>query len=119
MDEPAKQPRQLKNAESFRERALKASEARENPKQSLPRLKRASSNKTLGSVVKVIRRIGQLIIPKYLRTSFDELRKVTWPGFKQSRRLTYAVLIFAAVFGASVAVVDWGLTKLFRVILLK
>jgi preprotein translocase SecE subunit len=49
----------------------------------------------------------------------QELRLVTWPNWKQSRQLTFAVLVFAVIFGAAIAVVDYGLDKVFRNILLK
>ena len=63
--------------------------------------------------------IGLLVVPRYIRSSIKELKDVTWPGRKESRDLTIAVLIFAIVFGASIALVDFGLDKLFKLIFLK
>ena len=63
--------------------------------------------------------IGLVIYPKYIRNSFKELKDVTWPKFGDSLKLTYAVIIFAVIFGAAVALVDLGLGKIFKVILLK
>ncbi|HEY1644777.1 MAG TPA: preprotein translocase subunit SecE [Candidatus Saccharimonadales bacterium] len=125
------QKRRLKNPETFRERAIKAADAKASPK-----VKRSSKFKSpfkpvgagyrklkdvkqLGPVFKVLRFIGRIIVPKYFRTSYEELKKVTWPSFKQSRKLTYAVLVFAIVFGATIALVDWGLGKIFKHLLLK
>lgn len=59
------------------------------------------------------------IIPKYFRDSWAELKLVTWPGRKETWRLTFAVFVFAIVFGVLVAIVDKGLDTLFRDIILE
>ena len=43
---------------------------------------------------------------------------VTWPSGKQTRALTFAVIVFSIVFGALVALVDFGLDKLFKKVIL-
>jgi preprotein translocase SecE subunit len=63
--------------------------------------------------------LGKILVPPYIRNSWKELKQVTWPNWKQSRQLTFAVLVFAVIFGAAVAIVDFGLDKLFKHILLK
>jgi preprotein translocase SecE subunit len=68
---------------------------------------------------KPLRIIGLVIFPVYFRRSWQELKLVTWPGFKQSLRLTWAVLLFAIIFGTAVALVDYGLDAVFKRILLK
>ncbi len=134
-DQKAK--RIVKNPETFRERAVKASEADDKPSR-LSRLKQAggkvtrpvtkpvatASSKFIGlKPVKLLRKplrlIGKIIFPVYFRNSWVELKQVTWPTIKQSRQLTSAVLVFAVIFGAIVAVVDYGLDKIFRNVLLK
>jgi preprotein translocase subunit SecE len=128
--QPQKTKRQVKNPETFRERALKATETSDKPK-TTARLKQAGSKATnpvfkpIGVsarkffAFKPVRLIGKVILPVYLRRSWHELRLVTWPSWKESRRLTFAVLVFAIIFGASIALVDYGLDKIFRNILLK
>ncbi len=136
-DQPNRKKRQVKNPETFRERAAKAVELADKPKLKSP-LKRVSSA-TVGRIAKPIgsslskasktkparklsrpaRLIGKVLLPTYLRNSWQELKLVTWPNWNESRRLTYAVLIFAVIFGASIALVDYGLDKLFKSILLK
>lgn len=64
-------------------------------------------------------KVGRFIVPKYFRNSFAELRQVTWPDRMQTVRLTFAVIAFATVFGIAIALVDYGLDKLFRELLLK
>jgi preprotein translocase SecE subunit len=63
--------------------------------------------------------LGLILFASYFRGSFRELRLVTWPGRRESLRLTSAVLVFAIVFGAIVAGVDFGLDKLFKELVLK
>lgn len=136
MADTAKNKRRVKNPETFRERATKAAAQAEKPAQP-SRLRRAASItatplrpvsragkrvasvKPLRPVGKLLHWVGLVIWPRYFRNSWQELRTVTWPSWKESRRLTYAVLAFAVVFGGAIALVDWGLDKVFKDILLK
>ncbi len=68
---------------------------------------------------RLVKLLGLILVPRYIRNSFQELKGVTWPSFKESMRLTYAVIIFAVVFGVSIALVDFGLGKVFKTLLLK
>jgi preprotein translocase SecE subunit len=68
---------------------------------------------------RIFRWIGYVLLPPYFRNSWRELRKVEWPGRRQSWQLTGAVIIFAVIFGGIVAGVDFGLDKAFKEILLK
>jgi preprotein translocase SecE subunit len=130
-DKPAEPKRRVKNPETFRERALKASADEGIPKKR--RLRQASSKVTspvarAGSSIlatkpaQVMRKpasmVGKVVVPPYLRNSWQELRLVNWPSWRQSRKLTVAVLIFAIVFGLVIAGVDWVVDKIFRNILL-
>jgi preprotein translocase SecE subunit len=133
----AKQKRLVKNPETFRERAVKASTDGDQAKRST-RVKTAVSgainpvSKPVGQAARnivsfkplrplfvIFRLLGKILFLPYFRNSWRELRQVTWPSWRISRRLTYAVLIFAIIFGALIASVDLGLDKLFRNILLK
>ncbi len=69
--------------------------------------------------LRAIRFIGRMLGFGYIRDSAQELRNVTWPTFRESMRLTGAVILFSVIFGALIAVVDYGLDKVFRQILLK
>jgi preprotein translocase SecE subunit len=68
---------------------------------------------------KPVRFIGRILGLGYLRGSWQELKQVTWPTKRDGRRLTTAVIIFSVIFGAMIALVDFGLDKLFKQILLK
>ncbi len=59
------------------------------------------------------------LLPSYFRESWQELRRVTWPGRKETLKLTLAVFIFAIVFGVAISLTDYGLDKLFRKVLLR
>lgn len=65
-------------------------------------------------------RIGRLlnkrgrIVPRYFRDAWQEIRKTTWPGRRETIRLTIAVFIFSAVFAVIVAALDFVLDKIFR-----
>jgi preprotein translocase SecE subunit len=69
--------------------------------------------------LRAVRFIGRILGLGYFRRSWQELKHVTWPTRREGRRLTTAVIIFSIVFGALIAVVDYGLDKLFRQVLLK
>jgi preprotein translocase SecE subunit len=118
--------RRVKNPETFRERAIKATVADDKPRRgSKVRSTTAKPFKVTGRGLNKIfnrqpfRFIGKIIVPSYFRNSFKELKLVEWPGWKLSRQLTFAVLAFAVVFGGAIALVDLGLDKVFRNILLK
>jgi preprotein translocase subunit SecE len=63
--------------------------------------------------------IGHLLWPAYFRNSWKELKQVTWPTRRESAQLTTAVIIFATIFGVMIAIVDFGLDRLFKQVLLK
>lgn len=129
--------RRVKDPETFRERALKATGSSDKP-QSGHRAGRfirrlfssifAPIGRGLGFIFyrqpflilrRPLRLLGKILLLPYLKNSWQELRQVTWPSWQQSRQLTIAVILFAAVFGAAIAGVDWGLDKIFKHILLK
>jgi preprotein translocase SecE subunit len=127
---PKPKKRLVKNPETFRERAVKASEEVDKPtRTAAPKRIIGSVFKGIGKVLKkvfgpifrlrIFRIIGKILFPEYFRSSWRELKLVKWPNWKQSRQLTFAVLVFAIIFGITVAIVDYGLDKLFRDILLK
>lgn len=66
-----------------------------------------------------VRFLGKITGVSYVRSSWKELKQVTWPTRREGLRLTSAVIIFSVIFGALIAIVDYGLDKLFRQVLLK
>jgi preprotein translocase SecE subunit len=128
MAEDSSKPKRrlVKKVETVREKAEKATETNSKPR----RLRKTTSRigapfrfvgrglKRLGRF-KPFRIIGLILVPPYFRNSWKELRQVTWPKFRESLRLTSAVIVFAVVFGAVVALLDAVLDKLFKEVLLK
>ena len=131
-DKNNKKVRRVKKVESVRQRAEKAGVDKK------PR----RITKTAGSVAKPLvaaHRFGQKeyylplpqnkagsflnkkrkIFPRFFINAWRELKGVSWPSARETFRLTIAVLMFAIVFGIMIAVVDYGLDKAFKQLLLK
>jgi preprotein translocase SecE subunit len=125
----SKAPRRIRKVETIREKVEKGGAPENAPQKRRPiraffRLI-GKPFRPIGRFVKwlgryrIMRIIGYIIVWPYFRNSWGELKQVTWPTKKESRRLTLAVIIFAIVFGTLVAAVDYGLDKIFKRILLK
>ena len=125
-NKPAKK-RQLKPAVSVRQRAESASAPKASKQRRLRtasarltgRLHRSDDQKVTESSGKRPGRLVRWLIPKYFREAWHELRKVTWPGRKETAKLTFAVFMFAAFFMLFITTVDFILDKLFKQLILK
>jgi preprotein translocase SecE subunit len=119
-EKPASKKRRIKNPETFRERLQKDAEAGEKNsassriKQTGGKLSKSAAPAKRGAGRVFNSKPFRIIIPKYFRSSWQELKLVTWPSWNEGRRLTSAVLIFAIIFGATIAGVDWVLDKFFH-----
>jgi preprotein translocase SecE subunit len=58
--------------------------------------------------------IAAVLLLKFIRESWAEIRQVKWPTARETVRLTMAVFIFSIIFGAIIAVTDFGLDKIFK-----
>lgn len=58
------------------------------------------------------------LTPRYFREAWKELKNVTWPGRSETWRLVFAVFIFSIVLGLFIAVLDYGLERLLREVIL-
>lgn len=133
MAEDTTKKRRLKKVESVRERASKTSS------ESAPRRISNTASKA-GRPIKVAVQLGRKeyhplkmpdnkvgrflnrrarLTPRFLRESWSEVRQVTWPTARETVKLTTAVFLFAIIFGTVIAIVDYGLDKLFRSVILK
>lgn len=54
------------------------------------------------------------LTPRYFIDAFKEMRLVEWPNKRTTIRLTVAVFVFALFFGLVIALVDFGLDKVFK-----
>jgi preprotein translocase SecE subunit len=121
--------RMVKKAQTVRQKAENSQKQTDKPKkQGVIRLTGrfiAAPFRFIGRQVaklgrfKVFRVIGRILWPTYFRNSFKELKQVTWPDRRQSWQLTSAVIIFAVIFGVMISIVDYGLDKVFKQVLLK
>lgn len=116
-DQAPKKRRILTKSETVREKVAKTAEQEAKPR----RLRKTTSHATapLRVAGRGLGKISRYTVPPYFRNSWRELRQVTWPKGKESIQLTFAVILFAAVFGALIFGVDTGLDKVFKEVLLK
>ena len=54
---------------------------------------------------------------RYVEACRAELRKVTWPTWKETRKATLAVLGFVAIMAVILGLIDLGLSSLIKAIL--
>lgn len=130
---PKAKPRIRKTAPTVREKAQAAQSKAESAKpKRIRRIAKATAKpfrvvkvpsnpvtRFLGRIGRIIRKVLGWLVPRYFVNSWREVRLVTWPGRKETWRLTLAVVIFAIVFGAMVAGVDKVIDVLFRKLVLK
>ncbi len=120
-------PKKSQSSKTVREISTGVSKSRKIPKIRVPkRIK--SSKKFFGKSYHLPlpdNRAGNIlskrvrIFPKYLKNSIAELRMVEWPNRKLTINLSFAVMIFAIVFGLYVSILDFGLDKIFKEVILK
>lgn len=125
-----KSRRKLRPAQTIREKSLAANEVKPlKPKQRsivtrkiASLFKETSTNlsryKSFKLLVKVLKFVGRILVPAYIRGSLAEIKLVTWPSRRETRRLTLAVIGFAVVFGIVVSSLDYGFGRLFKIIIL-
>ena len=125
-----KSKRKLRPAQTIREKSQAANEVKspKPKKRSILARKIAapfkktsaylSRYKSFKLLSKVLKFIGRIIVPTYIRGSFAEIKLVSWPSRRETRRLTLAVIGFAVVFGVVVASLDYGFGRLFKIIIL-
>lgn len=131
MAEPAKRKPRIRKTETVRERNQRAAtkrdvKANKQPKGRLRKLLGAIA-RPLRTPAKIIswpfrtrpmrfigRILGRIFWPKYFRNSWQELRLVTWPSRSETWKLTFAVIIFAVLFGLAAAGMDWVFDKVIQ-----
>ncbi|HET7528877.1 MAG TPA: preprotein translocase subunit SecE [Candidatus Saccharimonadales bacterium] len=128
-----KGPRVRKSAPTVRERVEEASARQSEPRKSRAktaaakaaspvrklRLTDRAAIKKIAPPFRFLKKILKWLVPRYFVNSWREIRQVQWPNRRETWRLTLAVFIFAAVFGALVAGVDKGLDEVFKKVVLK
>ena len=128
----SKAPRKRKSPTTVREHAEKQAEKRVvKPKKLRGKIHRPLSvlrqagakefNPVKAPEKKGVRHLNKRVrfVPKFVRESWAELKKVTWPTKSVAWRLTLAVFIFATVFTIFIQVVDYGFNKVVKEIILR
>ena len=64
-----------------------------------------------------VKKQGSNAIQRYIRETSGELRKVTWPTWPESRRLTLLVLLVMVIVGIFLAGVDFVAVNLMNLVL--
>ena len=129
MAEAAKPKRRIvKKAETIREKTEKLSQPKPQKKNGILRLTLryiSAPFRWVGRQLaklgrfKLLRIVGKILWPAYFRNSWKELRQVTWPTRRETWQLTLAVIIFSIIFGVLVAIVDFGLDRAFKQLIIK
>lgn len=60
------------------------------------------------------RGLASILLLRFFREAWGELRQVQWPTARETVRLTSAVFIFSIAFGLIIAITDFGLDKIFK-----
>lgn len=129
----AKKKRVIRKPETVREKATKKTDATPKPR----RLHKAAGavKRPIGAARTIGRKeyhpiklpdnkVGRFLTssrrftPRFFRDAWAELKQVTWPDRKETAKLTVAVFIFAITLSLLIGVVDFGLDKLFRELLI-
>jgi len=135
MADTPKKKRQLKKTETVRERAVRTGGQPVKERRLKKTVRKAGTPfKAIGRMLaKIFKPFAFLLIPfktkparfvgrvlssillfKFFREAWAELRMVRWPNARETVRLTMAVFIFSIMFGVLVAITDYGLDKIFR-----
>lgn len=62
--------------------------------------------------------LKKILLVDYFKGSWEEIKLVVWPNNKTTWRLTFAVILFAIIFGLVIAGLDWVFERVFREIIL-
>jgi len=137
--EKQKKRRVIKKSKTVREKREKAADAK--PKQRRVRQAADKANRPIKAtgrgVAKAARPFGFALKPfrtrpgrlvgkvlykvlfiGYFVNSWRELRQVEWPNRRETLKLTLAVFVFAISFALMIAILDFGLDKVFKQLLI-
>lgn len=84
-----------------------------------PKIPQNRAFKFIGKLFKPVLWVLNKLLPRYFINAWREVRQVTWPSRRETWRLTFAVFVFATIFGAIAYGVDKGLDDVFKKFVLK
>lgn len=130
-DTPKNSDSGKKSKASLRERNKKAAESKDKPKRmrkAATQAKRpvSGASKALTTEFHILPQgsgegfftKSRNVTPQYFVDSLAELKHVTWPGRKETWKLVFAVFVFALIMGGFIAILDFGLERVFRNVIL-
>lgn len=82
-------------------------------------LKKSDKNRNTEKPLKEIFLLARpfVAIGRYLRDSWREIRQVRWPGRKLTWKMTFAVLVYCAIFILFIVLLDTFFTFIFNLLL--
>jgi preprotein translocase SecE subunit len=130
-----KPAKRVRKKQTLRERNDKAADAKSKPERRARRAARStvSRGKKVGGVLTTELHLtnrkennddhgffskSRSLTPRYVANSWNEVRQVKWTGFKETWKLVFAVFVFSVIVGGFIALLDFGLEKLFRAVIL-
>lgn len=104
--------------------AEKATASPKKPTITVKSINKRSSKKSKGTDEKPLKEVFIMARPfvafgRYLRDSWHELRQVRWPNRKNTWKMTFAVLIYCAIFVVFIILLDTFFTFIFNLLLTK
>ncbi len=112
----AKRPQKGASAKEGKNLATTA-EKTKTPKKTLKNAQKLKTEKPLKEVFILARPF--VALGRYLRDSWRELRQVRWPNRKATWKMTFAVLIYCALFIAFIMLLDSLFAFIFNLLLNK
>jgi preprotein translocase SecE subunit len=114
----ANKKRLVKPAPSIRERKEQERAKSGKPEQGKIRKFFSAIGKPFRAIGRGLKWLSKYTVPPYFRQAFVELGRVKWPTWKESRKLTTAVIIFSVIFGVLTGFLDYGLNFAFKKLIL-
>ena len=129
-----KKPRRRKQQVTVREKAQKESAKKASPKKTAaiktkvarPIKKVAQFGKREYQPIKAPDKKGFRVlnkrvrfVPKFISSSWAEVKQVTWPTKREAASKTVAVIIFALIFAAFVQLLDYVFSRIVKEIILR
>lgn len=73
----------------------------------------------LSLILRPVKKVLGWLVPRYFVNAWREVKQVTWTTRRETWRLTFAVFLFALIFGLMIAGVDKVLDEIFKKVILK
>jgi preprotein translocase SecE subunit len=100
------------------EKAVKTSTRETTRREPVKQESKTTARRDTKGSTSLVKRLRNNRIGRFLYEAYYELRyKVTWPTFREARNMTLVVIALSAVVGIILAAADFGLHRLFLLII--